>query len=221
VGRHIRFENSDDAEVIGIVKTGKYRTLGEDPLPVVYRPIGFIPMETLVARTMNDPRSLLDPIRREIQYVDPNIVATDLETLEQFMTLPLFPARVTGILLGLFGALALVLAIGGLYGVISYTMSQRTHEIGLRMALGAQPRDVAKLVLSYGLVLTGAGVAIGIAAAFGATRLLSSLLYGVRADDPATLIGVSLSLVAVTLLACYMPARRAMKIDPMAALRYE
>ncbi|HTS12039.1 MAG TPA: ABC transporter permease [Candidatus Limnocylindrales bacterium] len=221
LGAHVQLSDEGDFEIIGIVKTGKYRTLGEDPLPVIYTPIGSEPRQTLVVRTANDPRSLLEPIRREIAATDPNLVATDLETLDQFMTFPLFPARVTGILLGVFGVLALVLALGGLYGVISYTMSQRTREIGLRMALGAQERDVAKLVLKYGLALAGTGVAIGIAAAFGVTRVLSSLLYGIRADDPATLVTVSVVLVGVTLLACYLPARRAMRIDPMVALRYE
>jgi predicted permease len=220
VGRHVQMEDSDE-EIIGVVKTGKYRSLGEEPIPLVYQPIGPMQWATLVVRTTNDPRSLLEPIRQTIQAVDPNLAATDLETLETFMSLPLFPARVTGILLGAFGALALVLAMGGLYGVISYTMSQRTREIGLRMALGAGSRDVAKLVLRYGLAMAGAGIALGIAAAFGATRVLASLLYGIRADDPATMIGVAILLVAVTLLACWIPARRAMRVDPIVALRYE
>jgi predicted permease len=221
VGREINLGEGDIQRVIGVVRNGKYRTLGESPLPAVYRPIGEMPMATLVVRTSGDPRSLLEPIRREIQAVDPNLAATDIETIQTFMTLPLFPARVTGILLGVFGMLALVLAMGGLYGVISYTMSQRTREIGLRMALGAQPKDVAALVLRYGLAMSGVGVVLGIALAFGATRVLSSLLYGIGADDPATLIGVSIVLLAVTLLACWLPARRAMNVDPMVALRYE
>jgi FtsX-like permease family len=221
LGHQVKVGDSGDVPVIGVVKTGKYRTLGEDPIPVAYLPVGFMPRETLVARTMSDPRLLLDPIRREIRRVDPNLAATDLETLEQFMTLPLFPARVAGILLGVFGMLALVLAVGGLYGVIAYTISQRTREIGLRVALGATAKDVAALVLRYGLAIAVAGVAIGMALAFGAARVLSGLLYGIRADDPATLVGVSFALVGVTLLACYIPARRAMRVDPMVALRYE
>ena len=221
LGRRVNIGDWGDAPVIGVVKTGKYRTLGEDPIPVAYLPLSYMPRQTLVVRTVSDPRTLLNPVRRQISNVDPNLVATDLETLQQFMTLPLFPARVTGILLGIFGMMALVLAMGGLYGVIAYTMSQRTREIGLRVALGAQKGDVARLVLRYGLAIAGVGVAIGIAAAFGVTRVLSSLLYGIRADDPATLIGVSAALIGVTLLACYVPARRAMRVDPMVALRYE
>ncbi len=111
--------------------------------------------------------------------------------------------------------------MGGLYGVIAYTTSQRTREIGLRMALGAQRKDIVALVLKNGLGMVGIGLAAGIAAAFGVMRVLSSLLYGIRADDPATLIGVSFTLVSVALLACYLPARRAMRVDPMVALRYE
>jgi predicted permease len=221
VGQPLYMGEMGAYQVIGVVKTGKYRTLGEDPLPAVYFPIGYAARATLVARTKNDPRSLVEPIRREIQAVDPNVAPTDLETMQQYMTLPLFPARITGILLGVFGLLALVLATGGLYGVIAYTTSQRTREIGLRMALGAQHKDILALVLKNGLAMVGIGLAAGIAVSFGAMRLLSSLLYGIRADDPATLIGVSFTLISVALLACYVPARRAMRVDPMVALRYE
>jgi predicted permease len=221
LGQHVRFGEKSEAEVIGVVRTGKYRTLGEDPLPLIYLPIGYTPEATLVMRSMNDPRSLLDPIRREIQAVDPNLAATDLETMQQHMTLPLFPARSIGILLGVFGALAMVLAVGGLYGVISYTTSQRTREIGIRVALGAQHKDVARMVLKHGVSMAAWGIAIGAAAGYGVTRVLSTLLYGVRADDPLTFVGVSVALIGVTLLACYVPARRAMSVDPTIALRYE
>jgi predicted permease len=221
VGQQLYVGKADMYEVVGVVKTGKYRTLSEDPRPAVYFPFGYEGRATLVARTTNDPRSLVEPIRREIQSVDAKVAPTDLETMTQYMTLPLFPARVTGILLGVFGMLALVLAMGGLYGVIAYTTSQRTREIGLRMALGAQQGDIVRLVLKHGLAMAGIGLAAGMAAAFGVTRVLSSLLYGIHADDPATLIGVSCALISVALLACYVPARRAMRVDPMVALRYE
>lgn len=221
VGQQVKIRGDAGVPVVGVVKAGKYRTLGEDPLPVVYLPVGDMPRETLVVRTAGDPRHVVDSIRRAIHDVDPNLAATDLETMEQFMSLPLFPARVTGIALGTLGMLALVLAVGGLYGAISYTMSQRTREIGLRVALGAERKHVARLVLSYGLGIAGLGVAVGIAAAFGATRVLASLLYGIRADDATTLVGVSIGLIGVTLLACYLPARRAMSVNPLVALRYE
>jgi ABC-type antimicrobial peptide transport system permease subunit len=141
--------------------------------------------------------------------------------MQQHMTLPLFPARAIGILLGVFGALAMVLAVGGLYGVISYTTSQRTREIGIRVALGAQHKDVAKMVLKHGVSMATWGIAIGAVAGYGVTRVLSTLLYGVRADDPLTFAGVAIALIGVTLLACYVPARRAMSVDPTIALRYE
>jgi len=221
LGQHFRIGQHGEAKVIGVAKTGKYRTLGEDALPLVYRPIGYLPSETLVVKTINDPRSLLDPIRRAIQEVDSSLAATDLETMEQYMTLPLFPARAIGILLGVFGALALVLATGGLYGVIAYTTAQRTREIGIRVALGAQQRDVARMVLKHGVSMAAQGIVIGAVAGFAVTRVLSTLLYGVQADDPFTFLVVSAVLIGVTLLACYVPARRAMSIDPMVALRYE
>jgi|HubBroStandDraft_6_1064221.scaffolds.fasta_scaffold00872_2 predicted permease len=221
LGQHVRFGEKSEAEVIGVVRTGKYRTLGEDARPLIYRPIGYTPEATLVVRSMSDPRSLLDPIRQEIEAVDPNLAATDLETMQQHMTLPLFPARAIGILLGVFGGLAMVLAVGGLYGVISYTTSQRTREIGIRVALGAQHKDVARMVLKHGVSMAAWGIAIGAVAGYGVTRVLSTLLYGVRADDPLTFIGVAIALIGVTLLACYAPARRAMGVDPTVALRYE
>ena len=141
--------------------------------------------------------------------------------MQQYMSLPLFPARTTGLLLGVSGFLALALTSIGLFGVISYIVSQRTHEIGVRMALGAQRSDVLRLVVRHGILLTAMGLVIGLGMAFGAAQLLSSLLYGIRPTDPATFVGVALLLCAVVLLACYIPARRAISVDPLVALRYE
>ena len=208
------------AEVIGVVKTGKYHTLGEEPVPAVYRTLTSA-QRTLLVRTSGDSRSVLEAIQREVQVVDPLMTATDVQTIEEFMALPLFPARTTGLLLGASGILAVVLTTIGLFGVIAYVVSQRTHEIGVRMALGARRSDVMKLVMRQGLFVTVIGLGIGLIAAFAAARLLSPLLYGISANDPATLIGVSVGLTAVTILACYIPARRAMSVDPMVALRYE
>jgi putative ABC transport system permease protein len=221
LGRRIRFhEEKVGTEIIGVVKTGKYRTLGEDPIPVAYLP-QLPPARTLVVRTSGDPADLLDTVRREIHSVDPHIAATDLETMQQYMTLPLFPARTTGVLLGLSGFLALALTSIGLFGVISYIVSQRTHEIGVRMALGARQRDVLRLVLRHGLFLTVIGLVVGLGISFGAAQLLSSLLYGIGPTDPTTFIGVALLMCVVAVLACYIPARRATRVDPMIALRYE
>jgi len=223
MGRRFNFfgeEPSSEVAVVGVVPTGKYRTLGEDPLPVVYLP-QLRARRTLVARTSGEPATALESIRHEIYAVDPKIAATDLETMQQYMSLPLFPARTTGLLLGVSGGMALALTVIGLFGVISYVVFQRTHEIGVRVALGAQRSDILNLVVRHGLVLTAIGLATGLGIAFGATRLLSSLLYGIAATDPTTFIGVAALLCLVTLLACYLPARRAMRVDPVVALRYE
>jgi putative ABC transport system permease protein len=176
---------------------------------------------TLTVRTVSDPLSLVAAARSQVQVVDKDVPAYNIRTMAQLRALSAAPRRFQMILLGCFAGLALLLAAVGLYGVMSYAVTQRTHEIGIRMALGAQSRDVLKLVVSQGLVLTAAGVMIGLVAAFGLSRLIASLLYGVSATDPATFLLVSLLLVAVALLACYLPARRASKTDPMVALRYE
>jgi len=214
------FGEKSSTEVIGVVPTGRYRTLAEDPVPVVFRPQLWA-RRALVVRTSGDPATLLDSIRSEIHSVDPTIAPTDLETMQQYMSLPLFPARATGLLLGVSGFLALVLTTIGLFGVISYIVSQRTHEIGVRVALGARRSDIMNLVIRHGLLLTVIGLLIGLGIAFGAARLVSSLLYGVSPTDRATFFGVAAVLCAVTILACYLPARRTMRVDPIVALRYE
>jgi len=208
-------------EIVGVVKNGKYRSLGEQPRLFLYHPIlqGYYARATLVAKTSGDPASLLAAVRREIGALDPNVAPTQLGTLEDHMTFALFPARVSGLLLGVFGLLALVLALVGLSGLIAYSISQRTREIGVRMALGAGTRDVLKLVIGEGMLLTLIGMTIGLAAALGLTRFLSDLLYGVSAVDPLTFGVTTLLLIGVALFACWLPARRATKVDPMAALR--
>ena len=208
------------SEVIGVVKAGKYRTLGEAPVAVVFRET-LPPARTLVVRTRGDAPPLLDEVRGEVQVVEPKMAATGLQTIEEYMALPLFPACTTGPLLGASGILAVVLTAIGLFGVIAYVVSQRTHEIGVRMALGARQTDVLKLVMRQGLYVTLIGLFIGLAAAWGAARLLAPLLYGIGANDPATLVGVAVGVTAVAILACYVPARRATRVDPTVALRCE
>ena len=226
IGKRIGLEwrkKAPEHEIVGVVKTGKYRSLGEQPLPFLYLSLlqNYEPKATLVVRTSGDPRPLLSAVQQEVRALDPNLALIDLETLDQYMALPLFLPRTTGILLGVFGLMALILAMMGLYGVIAYVVSQRTHEIGIRMALGAERHDVLRLIVGQALGLTLIGVTIGLAGAFAATRALSSLLYGISPTDPATFLGVSFLLTAVALLASYLPARRATKVDPMVALRYE
>lgn len=221
IGKRIALGDEKTAsEVIGVVKAGKYRTLGEGPIAVVYR--GTLPTpRTLVIRTSGDARTLREEVRREVQAADPMMAATGLQTIEQYMALPLFPARTTGLLLGASGILAVVLTAIGLFGVIAYVVSQRTHEIGVRMALGARQTDVLKLVMRQGLYVTSIGLFIGLPAACVAARLLAPLLYGIGANDPVTLVGVAVGVTAVAMFACYVPARRAMRVDPAVALRYE
>jgi predicted permease len=208
------------SQVVGVVRNGKYRTLGEGPMAAVFR--GTLPPQrTLVVRTEGDERVVLGEVRRAVPAVDPLMTTTIEQTIGDFMALPLFPARAIGWLLGVSGILAVVMTTIGLFGVISYVVSLRTHEIGVRMALGARRADVLKLVIGQGLRLTGIGLAIGLCVALAATRLLAPLLYGIGADDPATMTAVALGLAMIALSACYLPARRAMRVDPSVALRYE
>jgi len=164
---------------------------------------------------------LIGAIRGEFRKLDPNLPLTDVKTLTEHMSLSLFPARAFASLLSAFGLLALTLAAIGIYGVMSYAVSQRTREIGVRMAVGAGAKDIFKLVIRRGLLLTSIGVGAGLVLALVGTRLIASLLSNVSAIDPLTFVGVTLLLVAVAFLACYFPARRAMKTDPMVALRDE
>ena len=221
VGKHLALRSEKImSEVVGVVKNGKYHTLGEGPLPVLFH--GQLPAaRTLIVRTAGDSRTLLDELSREVPIVDPLMAAAQVQTIEDHMELPLFPARTVGWLLGVSGILAVVMTAIGLFGVIAYVVSQRTHEIGVRMALGAKRSDVLKMVMRQGLRLTAIGLGIGLCAAFGATRLLSPLLYGIGANDPVTMMAVVVGLTLIALAACYFPARKAMRVDPSVALRYE
>ncbi len=210
-------------EVVGIVETGKYGTLGESPKPFLFRCFlqNYQAKATLVARTNADTTQLLKSIREEVQRLDPNLALIQLGTLRQHLSFALFPAQVTGLLLGVFGFLGLVLAIVGLSGVIAYSVSQRTHEIGIRMALGAQKQDVLRIIVGQGIVLSLIGTGIGLVVALFMTRFLTSLLYQIQPTDPITFAAVTLLMSMVSLLACYIPARRATQVDPIVALRYE
>jgi predicted permease len=221
VGKRIALEGEKEMSlVVGVVKDGKYHTLGEGPLSVIFR--GRVPAaRTLVVRTPGDSRALLNEVSREVSIVDPLMAATGVQTIEEYMALPLFPARSVGWLLGVSGTLAVVMTAIGLFGVIAYMVSQRTHEIGVRMALGARRSDVLKMVMTQGVRLTVIGLGIGLCAAFAAVRLLTPLLYGIGANDAATMTAVALGLAAIALAACYLPARKAMSVDPSVALRYE
>lgn len=217
--------NSDVSsyEVVGVVKDGKYVTLGEEPQPFFYLPIlqDYNSSATLIVRTERNPIALLAAVRGGIQSLDNYLPVFDVKTMTDHLALSLLPARLAGAVLGVFGLVALMLAALGLYGVMSYSVTQRNREIGVRMALGAQQRDVLRLIVFQGMKLTFVGMGIGLVIAATLTQMLSSLLYGISASDPATFIGIALMLAAVALMACLIPARRATKVDPMVVLRYE
>ncbi len=224
VGKRVRWgADNPFMTIVGVARDGKYFNIAEDPRPFIWSPLtqDYNSSGTLVVRTTGDPEAMFAAVRREVAAIDPNLPLFEMQTLNEHMKLALFPARVAATVLGGFGLLALVLSAIGIYGITSYAVAQRTHEIGIRMALGAQLGDVLKLVLSHGLKLTIIGAAIGLIGAFAATRAITSVLYGVSATDPLTFVFVSLLLIGVALLACYVPARRATKVDPLVALRNE
>ncbi|MBA2339724.1 MAG: ABC transporter permease [Pyrinomonadaceae bacterium] len=211
------------AQIVGVATDGKYFSINETARPFIYFPLShsYSSNAILLVRTNSDPKRMIAPVRREVGMIDQNMPVYEVKTLTEHLGLSLFPARVAAVLLGSFGLLALALAAIGVYGVMSYSVAQRTREIGIRIALGAQPREVLKLVARQGVTLATVGLVAGLFASVVLTRLMSSLLYGVSATDAETFIAISLLLLTVILLACYVPARRATKVDPMVALRYE
>jgi predicted permease len=211
--------------VVGVARDSKYVFLGEEPRPFMYIPFSqrYRSEMTLFIHSAGDPASLIAAARRIVGEMDTDLPVYDAKTMATHLRdgIALLFVRLGAKLAGAFGLLGLVLAVVGIYGVVSYSVTQRTHEIGLRVALGANRSDVLRLVLGQGLMLTIGGVAIGLAAALAVTRVMSSLLYGVSATDPVTFAIVPLLLTGVALAASFIPARRAMRVDPMVALRYE
>ena len=226
IGRRLdvaMFEKPQPAEIIGVVGNVRYDSLIDESPPAVYFPHPDLtyPFMTLVFRTDGEPTAIAPAVQREIRALDPNQPVSDVRTMNQVMADWVSRSRFNTLLLGLFAGLATLLSAVGIFGVMNYSVALRTREIGLRLAIGAQPRQVLLLILRQGLMLTVAGVVLGLAAAFALTRLLSGLLFGVEAVDVTTFTSISILLVLVSLLACYLPARRAMRIDPLSALRYE
>ena len=224
LGKRFTFYGEDQLrEVVGVVRDSAIVTIGEDPLPVVYLPLpqNYTPAATLQVRTSGKPEAVLGGVRSQLQSVDRNLAITNVNTIGEVIGQGLWPARMGAALLTLFALLALLLASIGIYGLMAYSVTQRTQEVGIRMALGAQPSDVLKLIIRQGMLLAGSGLVIGLVAAFALMRVLASLLFGVSAHDPFTFAGVTVLLAAVALLACYVPARRATQVDPIVALRYE
>jgi putative ABC transport system permease protein len=230
LGKHLRISGSDKPieqlswrSVVGVVSDVKQDRLDAPGEMQFYVPQAQMVNSymTLVVRTRVNPTSVATAIREQIHALDKDQVVYAVATMDQLLSGSLALRRFSMLLLGLFATVALLLAAVGLYGVISYTVGQRTHEFGIRVALGAQPGDVLRLVVRHGFTLVLAGVGAGIVAALALTRLLASLLYGISSTDPATFAVVTVVLVGVALVACYVPARRATKVDPMVALRYE
>jgi putative ABC transport system permease protein len=226
IGRRLdvaMFDTPQPAEIIGVVGNVRYDSLIVEPPPAVYFPHPDLTYAfmTLVIRTEGEPTAIAPAVQREIRALDPNQPVSGVRTMNQVMADWVSRSRFNTLLLGLFAGLATLLSAVGIFGVMNYSVALRTREIGLRLAIGAQPRQVLLLILRQGLLLTVFGVVLGLAAAFALTRLLSGLLFGVGVVDVTTFTTISLLLVAVSLLACYLPARRAMRIDPLRALRYE
>jgi putative ABC transport system permease protein len=215
---------NDKLQIVGVVGNVRHAGLETAPHFEAYLPFGqgHWPSAFVTVRTrMPDPLSLLPAVQNAVWSVDKNVPLAELCTMSDVVARSVLRRKFTMTLLGIFAALAVVLAAIGLYGVMSYSVSQRTHEIGIRMALGAQRSDVLKMVVSHGMSLAGMGVVVGIAASLGLTRLISRLLFGVSPNDPVTFVALAGLLMSVALFANYIPARRATKVDPMVALRYE
>jgi predicted permease len=224
-----RFSLTSDAgpfiEVVGVARNGKYRTLAEDPEPYFYVPLSqnFTPERVLQIRSSVSSESLIPVVQREIQTLDGNAPVEEMQTMKESLggALGYFLFRFGATLAAAMGLLGLLLAIVGVYGVVSYAATQRTQELGIRMALGASRRQILALLLIQGARLVAAGLLFGLAGAGALTRAMSSMLVGVSSSDPLTYISVAALLSFITLLACWIPARRAMRVDPMVALRYE
>jgi predicted permease len=223
IGRRFHFGDEQWVTVVGIARDAKYRTLNEKPSPMIYLPVlQFYRSDlNLHVRTEGDPAGYTAAVQNEIRAMDPNLPVFNIRTMEANIRAASFQQRMASGLLGVFGLLALGLAAVGIYGVISYSVSQRTREMGIRIALGAQRRDILRLILGQGLRLTVVGLVIGLGAAFGVSRFMASLLFGVSTTDVVTFAVLPLLLAGVAMLACWVPARRATRIDPIRALRYE
>ncbi len=222
VGRSFS-DGHDTFEVVGVARDTKYRNLREPPRMTMYQPLAqaYVPTMNLVVRTASEPAKFAPLIQTRLHTIEPALTVYNVRTLLEHVGRSLYVERMESVILGFLGLLALVLTAIGVYGVVAYAVAQRTRELGIRMALGAQTKDVLRLILAKGIVLVAWGSTIGLVACYWLSRLVSNQLYGVSPYDPATLVSVAVLLAAVALLASYVPARRATKVDPLVALRYE
>ena len=229
VGKRVTFGRTDNNqqpvwfEIVGITANVRSLELREEPQPEVYfsaKQNPFINMSVVIRSTV-EPSSLAASVRQVVSEVNKSVPVADIRTMEHIVSESVTQPRFNLFLLGLFSFIALLLSAAGIYGVTAYTVTQRTHELGIRLALGAQVGDVLKMILGQGMAVIGVGLVLGLVSAFALTRLLRSLLFGVGENDPLTFAAISLVLLLVALVACYIPARRATKVDPLVALRYE
>lgn len=223
VGRLLLRSGGDNLRVVGIASDTKVRSLGEAPRPFLYRPFSqdYTTFLTVIARTSRDPARVVLELQAAARELDPDLWVWDPKTLERHIGILLLPARLSALLLAAFALLALGLASVGLYGIVSYAVSQRTREMGIRMSLGADAATVVRMLVGNGMKLVAVGGIIGLVLAFGLARMLTQMLFGIGSFDPVTFVVVPALLVAVALLAAYLPARRASRVDPVSALRAE
>jgi putative ABC transport system permease protein len=210
-------------EIIGVVGDIRNSKLSTPPRAAYYVPATQVPFSQMIAvvKTNSEPRSFIPAVTKEVAAMDPDVPLFAVKSMEEYMSASVAAPRFSTTLLAIFAGVALVLTIVGLYGVMSYSVAQRTNEIGIRLALGAQSRDVLMMVVKQGSILILLGLVIGLAGAYALTRLIESLLFGVTPKDPFTFAAVAVLLAVVALMACYIPAWRATKVDPLEALRYE
>ena len=229
VGKRITFGNVDNNqqpvwfEIVGVVANVRSLELREEPIAELYFSFGqdFWPAMSLVVRSSVEPGSLTGSVRQVVNEVDKTVPVSNVKTMDHIVSESITQPRFNLFLLGLFSTVAMLLSAAGIYGVTAYSVTQRTHELGIRLALGAQVSDVLKMILGQGIAVIGIGLVIGLVSAFALMRLLRSLLFGVGENDPLTFVAITLVLLLVALIACYIPARRATKVDPLVALRYE
>lgn len=225
LGKRITLKGDATRVIVGVVGDVKHSALDEEANPQIYRSLAQLQFPatsmSLAVRTSGNPMQMLAAVRGQVWAVDKNQPVTNIETMERLMDKSVAPRRFNLLLLGVFALVGLALASVGLYGVMSYTVTQRTREIGVRMALGAQASDVLRLVIGEGIKLALIGVLLGLGGALALTRLLTTLLFGVSATDPLTFVVIAAVLITVALLACWLPARRATQVDPLLALRHE
>jgi putative ABC transport system permease protein len=224
IGKSMRvgFEQKQ-REVIGVVGSVKQTTLDAEARAAMYMPHLQAPTPglTVLVRTRGEPLSMAAAVRQEVRAIDKDVPVTQVQTMEKVLGASVAQPRFSMLVVGLFAVLALVLSAVGIYGVMAYAVSRRAHEIGVRMALGAGANQVLRLVIKDGMTLALTGIAVGLIGALALTRLMASLLFGIGAKDPATFVSVAIFLALVAFIACYIPARRATKVDPLVALRNE